>query len=363
VNAQPENRVFFVVPDAIDYPERVSGGNVYDQRVRDGLLSCGWDVRMIPVPEEGRDPTARALAELPDDALVLIDGLLIAHEPRAIVEHGARLRLAVLAHMVAPDLADREREAIRMARRVIATSRWTRAELIAQDAADPHRIVVAHPGTDPAPPTTASESGGRLLCVGSVTPLKGHDLLVRALADFADLEGWTCTVVGSLRTAPDHVNDLTARIASAGLNDRIEFTGVLTADALEEAYGRADLVVMPSRSESYGMVIAEALARGIPVLATGVGGVAEAIAGSRAGMTVPPDDPWALSVVLREWWTSPAKREDMKAAALDARAAVSSWQTTTAIIASVLAETSHGVGRSTGVASVESTHAGSASRP
>jgi glycosyltransferase involved in cell wall biosynthesis len=362
VNARPDSRVFFVVPDAIGYPERVSGGNVYDRRVRDGLLSSGWDVRMIPVAEDRRDQAARALSEIPDDALVLIDGLLISREPQAIVDYGARLRLVVLAHMVAPDMAVREREAIRMAQRVIATSRWTRAELIAQDAADPHRIVVAHPGTDPAPATTASESGGRLLCVGSVTPLKGHDLLVRALADFADVDGWTCTVVGSLRAAPDHVAELRSAIASAGLTGRIEFTGVLTGDALQDAYSRADLVVMPSRSESYGMAVAEALARGIPVLVSGVGGVAEAIAGSAAGMIVPPDDPWALSVVLRDWWTSPAKRGDLKAAALEARAAARPWSATTAIIASVLAETSCGTGGSSEVAFAEGMRAGSAWR-
>jgi glycosyltransferase involved in cell wall biosynthesis len=362
VITQPDPCVFFVVPDAIDDPGRVSGGNVYDQRVRNGLASSGWDVRMIPVAEDGRDQTARALSELPDDTLVLIDGLLIAREPQAIVDHGARLRLVVLAHMVDPEPTDREREAFRMAQRIIATSRWTRAELIAQDAADPHRIVVAHPGTDPAPATSASESGGRLLCVGSVTPLKGHDLLVRALADFTDLEGWTCTVVGSLRAAPDHVAELTATIASAGLTDRIEFTGVLTGDALQDVYGRADLVVMPSRSESYGMAVAEALARGIPVLATGVGGVAEAIAGSAAGMIVPPADPWALSVVLRDWWTNPAKRGELKVAALEARAAARSWSATTGIIASVLAETARGTGGSTEVAFAEDTRAGSAWR-
>ena len=339
MNAHPGTPVFFLVPDAIDDPERVSGGNVYDQRVRDGLRADGWDVRMVPVPEGGHGQLRRGLLQLPDGALVLLDGLLAAREPDALLDQGTRLRLVVLAHMVAADLTDDERGAFRAARRVVATSRWTRAELIEQDAASPHRIVVAHPGTDPAPATSASACGGRLLCVGTVAPHKGQDLLVRALAVVADLECWTCTIVGSLRATPDFVAELRAAIASAGLTDRIRFTGVLTGQALQDAYGGADLVVMPSRSESYGMAVAEALARGIPVLAGDVGGISEAIAGSGAGMIVPPDDPWALDVVLRQWWASPARRRELKAAALAARDAARPWSATTAIIASTLAET------------------------
>jgi len=178
-----------------------------------------------------------------------------------------------------------------------------------------------------------------LLSVATVAPHKGQDLLVRALADVADVEGWTCTIVGSLRAAPGFVAELTAAIASAGLADRVTFTGVLTGRPLQDAYARADLVILPSRSESYGMAVAEALARGIPVLASDVGGISEAIAGSGAGMIVPPDDPWALDVVLRQWWASPARRQELKAAALAARGAARTWSATTAIIASTLAET------------------------
>jgi len=151
VNAHPGTPVFFLVPDAIDDPERVSGGNVYDQRVRDGLRAEGWEVRMMPVADGDHGQTARALSPLPDGALVLVDGLLGARHPDVLLAQGMRLRLVVLAHMATAGLTDDERGAFRAARRIIATSRWTRAELIEQDAADPQRIVVAHPGTDPAP--------------------------------------------------------------------------------------------------------------------------------------------------------------------------------------------------------------------
>jgi len=337
VNRHPAGTVFFVVPDCIDDAERVSGGNVYDRRVRDGLRSDGWDVRMVLVADGGDNATT-ALGQLPGGALVLVDGLLVTHHANALVAEASRLRLVVLAHMVASDLADPERSVYGLARRVITTSNWTRTELIAQDAADPRRIIVAHPGTDPAPATMGSAAGGRLLFVGAVAPHKGLDLLTAALAGCADIASWTCTIVGSLRTEPDFVAALRAGISSAGLSSRMAFTGVLTGRALEDAWARTDLLIMPSRSESYGMVVAEALARGIPVLTSGIGGIPEAISHDAAAMVVPPEDPWALEVVLRQWWASPTRREELRVAASKARNAARQWSTTTAVVASALTQ-------------------------
>ncbi|WP_434316241.1 glycosyltransferase family 4 protein [Leifsonia sp. P73] len=337
--------VHFVVPDTIDDPLLVSGGNRYDQRVRDGLRAEGWTVHMLLVTGRGTGWTARALAALPEGALALVDGLLVSREPEAIVAHRSRLRIVVLAHMVAAPtdpgdgmLGDGDLAALRAARRIVATSAWTRSQLLEQDAADPHRIVVARPGVDRAPATTASAGGGRLLCVAAVAPHKGQDLLLRALAGFADRDDWTCSLVGSLTVAPDFVAALTAVIDAAGLAGRIRFAGVLDPRALAEAYGEADLVVLPSRSESYGMAVAEALAHGVPVLATGVGGLPEAIARQDAAMIVPPDDAWALRVVLQQWWASAARRDALKAAALEAREAGRRWEDTIAVLSSALRE-------------------------
>ena len=328
--------VYVVVPDALDDPERVSGGNVYDRRVCDGLLADGCDIRILLVPEFPAGSLAQTLAPLPDDAVVLIDGLLVGREPAAVVAHGSRLRMLVLAHMVAPELGDDERDALRSAVGIVATSRWTRAELIAQDAADPRRIVVAHPGTDDATATVPSASGARLLCVAAVAPHKGQDLLVTALASAADLGDWSCTFAGSLATDPEFAAAVRAAAAKAGIADRVSFRGVLSGRSLQDAYALADLAVLPSRSESYGMAVADALAHGIPVLTTGVGGISEAIGDGRAAMVVPPDDPWALGLVLRQWWTDPARRRRLRAAAMDARGSHASWAATTQAVATAL---------------------------
>jgi glycosyltransferase involved in cell wall biosynthesis len=331
VSGQQAAPVWFVVPDTIDDPARISGGNVYDQHVRDGLTQQGRTMELIRIADGQDRQAASALAQLPDGALVLIDGLIAERVPTGLAENSSRLRMVVLAHM--PPV---EGSAFRHAERVIATSHWTRSELIEQDFADPHRIVVATPGTDPAPATTASEAGGRLLCVAAVAPHKGQDLLISALAGLPDDELWTCTFVGSLDVAPAFVAELTAAVEAAGLAERVTFTGVLTGNRLAEEYAQADLLVAPSRAESYGMVVTEAYARGIPVLASGAGGLPEAVGNSGAGIIVPAEDAWALGVVLRQWLANPARRHELKTAALAVRDELHPWSTTTAIIAATL---------------------------
>jgi glycosyltransferase involved in cell wall biosynthesis len=350
VSAPAAGTVYFVVPDAIDDPHRVSGGNVYDRYVRDGLRNSGWDVRMVVIAEGNGPHATRALSELPDGALVVIDGLIAVRESGALAVQSTRLRMIVLAHMVASltsvlsadgtHLAEHEAVALKSADRVIATSAWTRSELISRSLVHPHDVVTAYPGTDPAPVTVISRAGGRLLCVGVVAPHKGQDVLVRALARLTEVSDWTCTFVGSLSTAPDFVADLKQTVRDEQLATRVSFVGTLAGGALDAAYGRADLVVAPSRTESFGMVVAEALARGIPVVASRVGGIPEALSSSGAGILVPTDDPAALETVLCEWWASPTRRIELRAAAVEARATVRSWSSTLSTIESVLHEVS-----------------------
>lgn len=346
-----EKTVHFIVPDAIDDPHRVSGGNVYDRHVRDGLRKNGWNVRMVLIPEGSEPLTARALLELPDGALALLDGLIAVREPSAMAAQSTRIRMIVLAHMVASlssrsaanrtdlaDVADREAAALKSADRVVATSEWTRSELISRSLVHPPDVVTAHPGTDPARATSTSRVGGRLLCVGVVAPHKGQDVLLRALTRLIEVSDWTCTFAGSLAAAPNFVAALERTVRSEHLATRVSFVGPLSGCALDEQYGRADLVVAPSRTESFGMVVAEALARGIPVIASRVGGLPEALSSSQAGILVPADDPAALESVLRGWWSDLTLRDDLMTAAVEARTTVRSWSATISTIESVLNE-------------------------
>ena len=156
------------------------------------------------------------------------------------------------------------------------------------------------------------------------------------MAHLVDIDGWTCTLVGSVEAAPLFVDELRQTIHRIGLTGRVTFTGALAGGSLERAYGQADLVVVPSRTETFGMVITEALARGIPVVAARVGGTPEAMSSVGAGILVPPEDPWALEVVLQHWLTSPARRSELKAAAMAGRATVTTWEATVATVAGAL---------------------------
>jgi glycosyltransferase involved in cell wall biosynthesis len=339
--------VHFLVPDGIDDGERVSGGNVYDRRLADGLRARGLDVRVVPIAVHRVTDAARVMSALPPGALVLIDGLLAVAASAVLDAHAGRLRIVVLAHMVAGALhgapghaRTAERVALHAARRVVTTSEWTRAELVARTLAEPDRIAVALPGTDPVTAASGPGSGGQLLCVGAVAPHKGQDVLVNALAGMTDLPGWRCTIAGSLDADREFVNRVRAVIRSNGIADRVALTGVLTGGRLEDAYRGAGLVVAPSRSESYGMVVADALARGIPVVAAHVGGIPEAIAGSRGGILTRPDDPVALRAVLRRWQADPGWGAVLKAEAMRSRAAFAArtWDATAANVAAVLGE-------------------------
>lgn len=334
--------VRFVVPEGIDDPQRVSGGNVYDARVRDGLAALGWRVHTV---ETAPDAAAPALAEAPDGALVLVDGLVAARSAAAVEAEAPRLRLVVLAHMVAaafpeadPDIVAGEARALAAAGRIVATSAWTRRELVRRGIADADRIAVAPPGTDAAAPARGTSRGGAMLCLGVVAPHKGQDVLLDALASLDAGAAWTCTIAGSVEAQPAFAHRIAAKVAEAGLGERVRMPGVLAGAALDSAYRGADLVVAPSRVESYGMAVAEALRRGIPVVASDVGGIREAVAPGAAAVLVPPGDVRALGAVLEKWMADPALRARLAAAARSGRAQRPSWSETAARIAAVLEE-------------------------
>ncbi len=348
--------VHVVVPEGIDDPARPSGGNTYDRHLRSGLPSLGWSVHEHAVPGCWPRPDASSLAalagvveQIPDGAVVLLDGLVASTAPDVLVPHARRLRLVVLVHMPlgyrpADHEADgtraRERAVLSAAVAVVTTSAWTRRRLLELYALPADRLHVAEPAVDAADLATGSAAGGALLCVAAVTFDKGHDVLLDALATISDLS-WHCVCVGSLDRDRAFAEAVRRRALEGGLDDRVQFPGPRTGVDLERSYAAADLLVLPSRAETYGMVVTEALARGVPVLAADVGGLAEALGhgadGIRPGLLVAPDDPAALGASLRAWLGDADLRSRLRRAARERRGSLSGWSTTSSVIADVLA--------------------------
>jgi hypothetical protein len=346
-----------VVPGDIDDATVPSGGNVYDRRVCQGLRASGWSVSEVAVPgawprpdAAARRSLARALADVPDGGVVLADGLVACGVPEVVVPQAERLALVVLVHLPlgdelgpasssAAELAAAEGGTLRAARAVVATSPWGARRLVATHGLAAGRVHVAPPGVAPAPPARGTDGVSCLLCVGAVTATKGQDLLVEALAAVADVP-WTCDLVGSLRRDPAHVAAVARAVERHGLGDRLRLAGPRTAAGLAVAYDAADLLVLPSRRESYGMVVTEALARGIPVVATAVGGVPETLGRDRdgrvPGLLAAPDDAAALAAAVRRWSGEPALREELRRAARTRRRELEGWEVTCRCLSSVL---------------------------
>jgi glycosyltransferase involved in cell wall biosynthesis len=295
--------IHLVRPADVDNPDRPSGGNVYDRRVADGLHAV-------------EHVTTRSV---PDGALALVDGLLTS---AALMSEARRLRMVVLVHL--PRRQPWEGPLLRAAAGVVATSRWTRDWLVATYDLDPGRVLVVEPGVDPAPLAPGSDSGSALLCVGAVTTLKGYDVLAAALRTLDRLE-WSCRGVGATSIEPD---------LAAEVGDVVRLTGPLCRTELDATYAEADLLVLASRAETYGMVVTEALARGLPVIGSDVGGVREALGG--AGVLVPPDDPDELAAALRRWLTDAGHRAEQRAAARSRRTTLAGWDHTVARMAEAL---------------------------
>ncbi|WCE04806.1 glycosyltransferase family 4 protein [Pseudoxanthomonas sp. JBR18] len=351
-----QRALVFAIPGNLDSP---TGGYGYDRRIISGLRAHGWQVQVLGLPDGFPHPTAadqtatlQALAGLPDGTLVMIDGLALgAMETDAVAEAAARLDVVALVHHPlgledgleparAQALLDAERAALAQVRRVVTTSDTTARTLQADFDIPCERLRVVPPGLDkpdlpPHDPVTdeleTPATPLRLLSVGSLIPRKGHARLIEALAPLRDLD-WTLRIVGGGREG-DTGRDLQARIARHGLQARITLVGPVPDTAPELA--QADVFVLPSRYEGYGMAFAEAMAYGLPVIGCGAGAVPEVVPPS-AGILVPVDDVEALTDALRSLLTDAPRRQLLAAGARQAAAMLPDWSARAAQMAQVL---------------------------
>jgi glycosyltransferase involved in cell wall biosynthesis len=342
--------VAIAVPGDLDSP---TGGYAYDRRMIRELKRLGWQVEVVqlgdgfpfPTDEQKRNATMQ-LTEIPTGRPIVVDGLAFGAIPEAAAElcRGHPL-IALVHHPLALEtgltvtrankLRASERAALAVTRHVIVTSRATARLLVADYHVPIERVTVAFPGNDSVVPARGSNDGiVRLLSVGSVVPRKGFDVLIAALATLAKLP-WHLTIAGDRGRDPAAVTQLDADIARYGLSGRVAALGALSSEGLRELYARADLFVMASRFEGYGMAFAEAIAHGLPVVGTAVGALPDTIP-KGAGVLVAPDDTAALATALRRLINSAAERRRMAVNARAAAQALPRWQDSAKLFAAAI---------------------------
>jgi glycosyltransferase involved in cell wall biosynthesis len=341
----------FAVPGDLATP---TGGYVYDKRMIAELRKLGWDVEVIDLGNEFPRPSDAArkhaqqkLAAVPSEAPVVIDGLAFGVLPDAAAVLSRSHRLIALVHhplalesgltsAQASALRGSERMALARAHHVVTTTRTVVQTLTADYDVPAAKLSTAPPGTDKATPARGSGGHGPLvlLAVGAVVPRKGYDVLIAALATLRELP-WRLIIAGDRTRDPATAQQLGVDIARRDLTDRITVAGAVSDERLDALYDGADLFVLPSRYEGYGMAFAAAIARGLPVIGTAAGAIPEAVP-TGAGILVPPDNVPALAAALRRLITDGRERERLAAAARSAAAQLPTWADSAVLFAHAL---------------------------
>lgn len=356
----PSKTLHIAVPGDLS---TVTGGYEYARRMIDGLRSLGWTIEVLEFDVSFPQPTCaalldaeRQLATLPDGSLTLIDGLALGAMPDIARRQAQRLRLIALMHhplaletglssALALQLRTSERQALAAVRHVIVTSPSTRQVLAAYDVT-PERISVAEPGVDSAPSRlrrrTSQQMPVRLLCVATLTPRKDHALLLETLASLP--LPWTLSCVGDETRHPQTTQQLHGLIERHQLQDRVVLHGKISPAALDAQLDAADLFVLPTRFEGYGMAVAQALAAGLPVISTRTGSIPQLV-GPDAGIVIPPGDSDALRAALLAAFV-PQRFNELAAGAHRVSASLSDWPRASQRLANILAEVSATTARS-----------------
>jgi len=343
-------RFAFAVPGDLATP---TGGYAYDRRMMTELGELGWQIDLLdlgegfPWPDEAARATAQSrLLAMPAGRSIVVDGLAFGVLPETASQLAGRNPLLALVHhplalewglsvKQADALRASERAALAAVQGVVVTSAAT-ARLVASDYGVPaERIVVARPGSDPALMSQGSQDGVvRLLSVGAIVPRKGFDVLISALATLTDLS-WRLTIAGDRTRDRNAAARLDADIARHALGERIAAPGAVSPQRLAALYAEADVFVLASHFEGYGMAYAEAVAHGLPVIGTSAGAIPDTVPPD-AGLLVDPGGSFALAKALRRVIGDADLRRRLASAARAAAPQLPTWRHSAEIFARAL---------------------------
>lgn len=341
--------VSMIVPAPFD---ALSGGTIYDRRMAEGLREADHAVDVVELAGSHPLTDTRALEaaeaawrSLPSGTHAVVDGLAIPAFRHLAGELAFAQAIGLVHHPTALEtghsehdrqtLRDAERMLLPMLSRVIVTSEPTAERLAADFGVLRERVTVVVPGTDDAPRSTGSGSDTcHVLSVGTLVPRKGHEMLIATLARLFDLD-WRLTIAGSPERDPVHARTLSALAEELGVSNRVDFVGEASEEELETLWGQADVFALATNWEGYGVAIAEALKRGVPLAVT-AGGAAAALVPAEAGVICAPGDLAGFSTAIRRLVFSADLRREMAEAAWLAGQKLPDWRTQARAFAAAL---------------------------
>lgn len=341
-----DKQLIFVYPGDLS---ALTGGYAYDRRIVEGLQTLGWQVQLIslgdgyPFPsKEQLDQAASLLLRLDVGVPMLVDGLALGvlsdlvpllskrHPIVGLVHHPLAFESGLSRDQVTT-LQKSETQSLGHVKKVVANSPKTARDLTDFYGVPSHHVTVVLPGTDRyvAMQTsfTKPQQSPRpiqLLSVGAVIPRKGFDVLVEALYSLKSLS-WTLTIAGDVTRDTNAFAHLKEVIRRCSLEDRIHVLGAVSDVELRQLYATSDVFVLASLYEGYGMVFAEAMANGLPIVATTGGAIADTVP-KQAGLLVNPGNVASLSDAIKLLIEDGAYRSRLAHGAKRAAAEQPTWE-------------------------------------
>lgn len=328
----------------------LTGGNLYNKHMAEGLEHMGYSVNIFgtdwnwKIQSELEKISRYHFEKLVQRSCILVDSLVLASLHNVIPEFADRLTFIGLIHLPTSfnihnahkTLADEELQALQYMSRVIVTGQFS-YDLLWQAGLNRSAICLVEPGTDDFPRKSHYKRvPSNLLCIANFSPLKAQHVLVRSLHGLTEWE-WTLHLYGDTDHDREYSASVISLVKKLCLEDRVILHGIVERDEISAVFLDADLFIMPSLFETYGMALTESLAHGIPVVTTRGGNIPSTVP-EGMGILTEPGNEEQLASAIRSLIEDPAKYSSLCRAASGYYLRVRSWEQAVAEFELILRE-------------------------